>query len=169
MDVRLAGRGGFIDQTRTGRGAAHAILLVKFQVREFEHQFFQRLGLWLRSGGAVRRQPHSERDENRVDGGFHSAGATPDCDVEWLPLEELFEHPQLVPSSDSAMTGNSSRPRRCCTSRPRRSSLPTQRDWSDAGLTTTANAPACSMDFAMSGSSSPPGSNSRESIHALTP
>ena len=54
---RLPRRGRLIDEPGASRGAAHAVLLVELQVGEFEDEFLQRLGLRLRRGGHVGREP----------------------------------------------------------------------------------------------------------------
>ena len=43
--LALPRRGGLIDEPRTGGGAADAVLLMEFEVGEFEDEFFQRFGL----------------------------------------------------------------------------------------------------------------------------
>ena len=83
-DFALPRRGGLIDEPGASRGAADAVLLVKLQVGELEHELLQRLGLRLRCDGHVRREPFAQCDEDRVQRRVDSARGAADRDVKRL-------------------------------------------------------------------------------------
>ena len=95
VDVGLTRRGRFIDQPGAGRGAALAVLLVELEVGELEHELFERLGLGLRRGRNVRREPLAQGDEDRIHRRLDAARVAADGDVNRLLAEELLQHAEL--------------------------------------------------------------------------
>ncbi|MEI2781737.1 MAG: hypothetical protein V9H25_10940 [Candidatus Competibacter sp.] len=95
VDIRLARRGRFVDQTGAGGGAADAIFLSKLQVGEFENEFLQRLGPGLRRGRHVGGEPLAHGDEDRVHRRFDAARVAAHGDVNRLLAEELLQHAEL--------------------------------------------------------------------------
>ena len=95
VDVRLARRGRLIDQPGAGGGAAHAVLLVEFQVGELKDEFLQRLGLGLGRGSDVGGIAIAQRDEDRVHRRLDAARVAGHGDVDRFLAEELFQHAEL--------------------------------------------------------------------------
>ncbi len=94
-DLTLAGRGGLIDEPGPRRGAADAILLVEFEIGEFEDEFLQRLGFGLGRRFRIGRQPLAHRDKDRIQRRLDPARSTSDRDIERLAVEELLQHAEL--------------------------------------------------------------------------
>jgi hypothetical protein len=95
VNVRPAGCGRFVDESRTGRGAADAFFLVEIEIAEFENQFFKRFGLGLRHGSNIGRKTLAQGHEDRVNRRFDATRIAGHGDVDRFLLEELFQDAEL--------------------------------------------------------------------------
>jgi hypothetical protein len=95
VDVWLARRGRLIDQPGAGRGATDSVLLMEFQVGEFEDQFLQRLGVGLSDRGNIRGESLPRGNQDRIHRRLDSARVAAHGDVDRFLAEEFFQHAEL--------------------------------------------------------------------------
>jgi hypothetical protein len=95
VDIRLARKRRLINQSRAGGRATHTLVLIEFQISEFEDQFLQRLGLRLNGWGNISRKSFSQGHEQMIHRCFDSAGLAAHTEINRLLAEKVFQHTEL--------------------------------------------------------------------------